>query len=251
MNAHKGFFLSREIRNGFFSPLDSLKFFAKHKGLLFIGVAPQILGIAAYCYFLNESAVIKAQEFLVRMGLLEAGVTDGLAFGSFQIAFYVLAILLYALLGLPIVSTIASPLYDLIAQRAYTYTSGIILPKDSLAQMLRSFVSEIIKLVIIYAAIFLSWINPVFVPIGMLFSLWFLGWDQFDRTLALLHYPLRRRFAFGFKHGLSCISLGLWFYIPFAGSLMAFTFAAAGAIAVANVQSSRERDELKQISAQS
>jgi len=154
------------------------------------------------------------------------------------------SVLLFTVVGVPLLNVLLSPLLDVIAAKAYVETSGKPIPNLGAADFLRSLLSEASKAVIVYTVIVLGFFLPMLLPgglfvsaaiapLGLLVSIWFFGWDNADRTLALLGWPLRRRIAFGLRHFLACIALGVWAFVPFAGTLLSFTMAAAGAMVVA------------------
>lgn len=234
MNRSSQWFLSRDIQAGFFSPVDSLKFFARHKFLLVMGMAPHALGLVGYLWFLLNWVYAAAERNLTQLSAFTPGSLSGMAL---QAALVIFGLVTYTLIGLPVISVLASPLFDLIAEKAYIDASGRTLPKPSFADFFRSFVSECAKTLIILAFIVLSFFLPLMAPVGFLVSIWFFGWDHMDRTLSLKGMTLGPRLLFGIKHFPACLALGLWVYIPFAGTLLTFAMSAAGAIAVAKIES--------------
>lgn len=225
-------FFTKQFRVGFFAPIDSLKLLVKHKGLLFIGLAPHLLGVVAYFWAMHSWLVPLLVEKMIANGVITA-TEQGTTTQSVAIAsIYIIGMLLYALLGLPLVTVCANPIYDFVASSTFEKTTGQILPPSTLRTTFRSLVSEIIKLCVLFILICIGFIVPISAPIIFLFSIWYLGWDFMDRTLSMLQKSLHARVLFGMRHPIACCMLGLWIYIPFAGSLLAFVMASAGAMAV-------------------
>jgi uncharacterized protein involved in cysteine biosynthesis len=134
-----------------------------------------------------------------------------------------------------LVSAISSPIYDFIAAKTFEKSTGEKLPNQGFRQMISSIITEVVKLSGYFGLLALSFFVPVLAPFFFLFSIWYLGWDHLDRTLLLMNKSFFERVGFGIKHVLACLSLGAWSYIPLLGGLFGFTFASAGAIAVARL----------------
>ena len=236
-------FIQRELYEGFVAPLNSLRFLRHHKFLLVIGLAPHLAGMVGYFWFLSTHALSYAQQQLASW----AG-NMNMALFHFALAalVYVLGTLLYSILILPLISTVASPVFDVIAARAYESTSGFLLPRSRFSEVVRSFLSECSKCILILGLFVFGFFFPLAAPLLFLASIWFFGWDHMDRTLSLMGHGLAKRLAFGIKHLVACMCLGIWAYVPFAGTLLAFVMSGAGAIAVARLQSPRDVAQLKQ-----
>ena len=236
-------FIQRELHEGFLAPINSLRFLRHHKFLLVIGLAPHLAGIAGFFWFLSTHAMGYAQKQL-------SGLSANLNPVFFQFALavlvYLLGTLLYSILVMPLISTLASPLFDVIAASAYQETSGYVLPRTRFSEVVRSFLSECSKCILILGVFILGCFLPILAPLLFLASIWFFGWDHMDRTLSLMGFGLGKRLAFGFKHVLACVCLGIWAYVPFAGTVLSFVMSAAGALAVARIQSPRDVGHLKQ-----
>ena len=240
-------FIQREMHEGFLAPLNSLRFLRHHKFLLVIGLAPHLAGVAGCFWFLQNHAIAFAQEQLAAWSVHVGQGVFKFALFSFV---YVLGTLLYSVLVMPLVNTLASPLFDVIAARAYEQTSGYLLPRSRFSEVVRSFLSECSKCILLLGVFVLAFFIPIIAPLLFLASIWFFGWDHCDRTLSLMGFSLPKRLAFGFKHALACMCLGIWAYVPFAGTLLSFVMSGAGAMVVARVQSARDVQHLTQKSSQ-
>lgn len=225
-------FFTKQFRVGFFAPIDSLKFLVKHKGLLFIGLAPHLAGVVGYFWALRTWVVPLLVDKMSANGVITATTQGTMTQSVAVVSIYIIGMLLYALLGLPLVTVCANPIYDVVAGSTFEKTTGQSLPPSTLRTTLRSLLSEVIKLCILFILICIGFIVPISAPIIFLISIWYLGWDFMDRTLSMLQKTLRSRVLFGVRHPIACCMLGLWIYIPFAGSLLAFVMASAGAMAV-------------------
>jgi len=250
MNDSRPFFVTRELRAGFLAPMDSLRFFRRHKFLLVSALAPHLALLGAALWATFTFGLPFASEQLTRL-LPESAIVSGIPpaiFSAFLgVALFIACILLYTLVGVALLSVLLSPLFDFVAAKAYEETSGRALPKLGWSDFLRSFLSECSKMIIVYTAFIIAFFLPLLVPGGIVFSfiiapaflvvsIWFFGWDAVDRTLALQGHGLRTRLMFGVRHALSCFALGVWMYVPFAGTLLSFTLPAAGAMVVAKVE---------------
>lgn len=158
--------------------------------------------------------------------------------GAAQVTTFLIGIIAYGFIAVPIVNVLASPLFDVVAQKTYQSVREQVETPFSFTYVLRSLAFEAFKLlliallaVILIASQFLA----LLAPFALIFSLWFFGWDHVDRTLGVLGLPLRTRISFGIRHFVACLSLGVWMFIPFLSTLFAFTFASAGASVVARI----------------
>ncbi|MBX9838705.1 MAG: hypothetical protein K2X69_10400, partial [Silvanigrellaceae bacterium] len=115
-------------------------------------------------------------------------------------------------------------------------TSGNKTPNQSFMDFIDSIISEVTKAVVILCLFILSFFVQIFAPIVLIIGIWYLGWNNIDRTLLLMNIPLRKRVLFGIRNWGLCIGLGIWCYIPIIGTLMAFSMAAAGAIVYAKFE---------------
>jgi hypothetical protein len=250
MNDSRTFFVTREMQAGFMAPIDSLRFFARHKLLLVSALAPHLALLVAALWASFAFGLPYASEQVVKMlpatGLL-SGVSPTIVLAFVGIAIFIACILLYTLIGVAILNVLLSPLFDMIAAKAYVETSGRALPKLGWSDFVRSFLSESSKMILVYTAFIVAFFLPMLLPGGILFSIviapgflvvsiWFFGWDAMDRTLALQGRGLRQRLLFGLRHFVGCMSLGVWMYVPFAGTLLSFSLSAAGALVVAKVE---------------
>jgi hypothetical protein len=232
-------FFFGEIQMGLMAPFDALKFFLNNKGL-FVGVI--ILHVAGFLAFLwGVSAFLL--PYLINIAVshlaLNADFASSIAGFIFTISVYVLAVLTYGLLGLPLMNLAASPFFDVVATKAFQQTSGLRLPRTGFSDFLKSFAMEFFKLAflaLLFSASFLSVFVLMAAPIVFLFSLWFYGWQEVDRLLVLMRYSSRERLWFGIKHAAGCASLGVWFYVPLFGSLFGVVMTAAAGIFVAHAQ---------------
>lgn len=222
----------KQVGVGFISPLDSLKFLMNHKALMVLGLAPTIAGLVGYFYLVHTQLLpwvtleLTTQQWFQELSFNWA-ITQSLVF-----VVYLLAFLVFNFIGMPLVNIIASPLFDVIASKALEEYGGQKLPKLSFFSFLESFLSQIFKaMVYILGFMFVIWL-PALAPLTFLASIWFFGWDQLDRSLGLCGLPVRSRILYGVRHSIACMSLGVWLYIPFAGTLLTFVMSGAGAITV-------------------
>ena len=226
---------------GLLSPVHSLRFFRNNKSLLFIGLAPQCIGLAAFVWVSTTHLVPYVNNFITSE--LPASWQTGALLNLVSLLVFMLLLLAYGLICVPVVGALSSPIYDHIAAKTYEITTGQKLPKQGLGEMLSSIATEIVKLSVYFGLLGLSFIIPALAPFFFFFSIWYLGWDHLDRTLLLMNKTLGQRVAFGFKHVLACLSLGAWSFIPLLGGLFAFTFASAGALAVGRL-TARKRGQV-------
>lgn len=220
---------------GLSAPLQSLRFLINNKFLLFIGLAPQVLGLAAYVW-LSIHYLLPYVDETVTQAVPESWSTGVLSLVT-QSLMGLLLVVIYAIAFLPLVGAIASPLYDYVAARAFEEKSRCKLPHQGLREAIQGILSELVKLAVYYVLLALTLFVPPLAPFFLGFSIWYLGWDIMDRTLTLMNLPLRRRFGFGVHHVLACLGLGIWAYIPLVGAAFGFAFAAAGGISVSRLSS--------------
>lgn len=234
-NKMRDSFFVRQFRIGFFAPIDSLKFLFKNKTLLFIGLAPHVVGMVAYFWALKDAIIPRIMQRLIEAGLIGPVENSITTYNLALYSAYIIGLLLYALIGLPLVTLCANPVFDFVAGATFERTTQTKLPPSSIKLTFQSLFSELVKLIILYSLILSSFWVFYGAPLIFLVSIWYLGWDFMDRTLTLKQLPLHKRFFYGIKHAIACCMLGLWIYIPFAGSLLAFVMASAGAIAVSQL----------------
>lgn len=231
-------FITQQFRIGFLAPIDSLKFLLKYKVLLFIGLAPHFVGIGIYFWALRVHVLPLIFEKMAESGLIQAATQGSTPQSIASISIYIIGLLLYALVGLPLVTLCANPIYDYLAGATFEKVTNQTLPKSTMRSTYKSLISELVKLCLLFTLIFIGFIVPISAPIVFLLSIWYLGWDFIDRTLALMQKPLRSRILFGIRYPIACCMLGIWVYVPFVGSLLAFVMASAGAIAVGQLEKS-------------
>jgi hypothetical protein len=248
---HKSHLQSLKI--GVLSPLHSLNFFLKNKIYLVIGVAPHVIALVAYCWFLMSLAVPHAQALLMYQVdkvfrayefLNQAPFLQNTISFIVGLATWLLGFLFYALLGTSLVNLISSPLHDIFAKKCYQTVTPLNDSKFSLADFIRSLVSEFFKFLILLLFLIFFVLLPIFIPGGIFLSVfvspailictaWYNGWDFADRTLAILNLPFSKRVLFAFKAPGLCIGLGVWTLVPFVSNLMGFSLSGAGGIAIA------------------
>lgn len=213
--------------------------------MLVSALAPHAVALAALAWASVTYGVPWARE-LARTPLEALEAPPALVEGFLGTALVLACILLFNLVGVPLLNALLSPLFDVIAAKAYRFEAGRPLPTLGFSDFFRSFLSECSKMVVVFTCLAVGIFLPMALPGGflvsavvapafLLVSIWFFGWDNADRTLSLMGLGLRARLLFGLKHMLACFALGLWTYVPFAGTLLSFTLAAAGAIVVARV----------------
>lgn len=227
----------KQVSLGFKSPIYSVKFFKHNKGMLILGIAPHLVNVIVYFWVVKN--IILAKWISPLFHSLAEKWSESFFSPLFNSTFietfvWILGILFYGIFGTSFINAVASPIYDIIAQRAYEKTSGNKVPKQTLLDFINSIISEVTKAVIIFSLFILSFFIHIFSPLIFLLAVWYLGWNNIDRTLLLMNLPLKKRLLFGIKHWGLCIGLGLWCYIPILGTMMAFSFAASGAIIYAH-----------------
>ena len=224
---------------GLKAPIHSVRFFLRNKGMLFLGIAPHILNLIIYFWLVRN--IVIANWILPLFHSLAQKWKGSFIAPMFnptliEIMVWIIGILLYGIFGTAFVNAAASPIYDIIAQNAYEKTSGKKTPKQTFMDFIDSIISEVTKAVVILCLFILSFFVQIFAPFIFLLGVWYLGWNNIDRTLLLMNIPLRKRILFGIRNWGLCIGLGLWCYIPILGTLMAFSMAAAGAIVFAKFE---------------
>lgn len=233
----------KKVRTGLFAPAHSLRFLLDNKLLLFIGLAPQVLGLVCFVW-LAAATVIPAAETAI-LSLLPLSWDGGVVSGVVAIGVILILVIAYAVIWVPLMSTLASPLYDFIAGQTYQKVSGRALAPQKWRDMIRGIVSEATKLFVYILFIIMGLLLPPLSPLIIMFTIWYLGWDLMDRTLLLTGRSFRERIAFGLRHIVPCLTLGLWVYFPLVGALLGFAFACAGAISVAQLEKFRESESTK------
>jgi len=229
----------QQILIGLKSPIYSVRFFLRNKGMLFLGIAPHILNLIIYFWIVRN--IILAKWIIPLFHSLAQNWNGSFIAPLFnpvliEVVIWIIGVLLYGIFGTAFVNAIASPIYDIIAQKAYEKTSGNKTPKQSFMDFIDSVISEVTKAVVIICLFILTFFVQIFTPFVFLIGIWYLGWNNIDRTLLLMNMPLRKRLLFGLHNWGLCIGLGLWCYIPIIGTLMSFSMAAAGAIVFAKFE---------------
>ena len=219
---------------GLLSPLDSLRFMRLKKSLLVMGLAPYLVAFALYGVLVGKVVTPMLSGFLIEKNLIP----EQMAFihGVLGILIWLLALMIFALLGPSIINTVASPLYDLVSGRTYEHFSNKTMPKESFDQFFRSFIGECSKLALWLMVTIILATTPFAAFLGGPIALWFLGWTHVDRTLNLKSLHLRERLMFGIENAPACIGLGLWGLIPGLNTLFTFLMASAGAVIVAKAE---------------
>ncbi len=226
----------QQIIIGFKAPLHSVRFFKLNKGMLLLGVTPHILNLLLYTWIIRNIVIAKWIHPLFNS--LSLKWQDSFISHIFnptfiEIVVWIVGFLFYGVFGTAFVNAFASPLYDIIAQKAFEKTSGTLIRKQSLMDFIDSIISEVTKGVIVISIIIISFFVQIFAPLVFFIGIWYLGWSSIDRTLLLMNLPLRKRFIFGLRNWGLCVGLGIWNYIPLIGAIFSFAMAAAGAIVVA------------------
>lgn len=228
-----------EIQCGLIAPFDSLRFFRRHKGLLFTCVTIHLLGFAAFLWGMGEFALPWIQEVVLGGDAAPGTLSQTLFVGAAKVAVLTLGLFVFAIVAVPVLNVLASPFFDVIAQKAYEDFAVRTVPNPGWKYFFRSLGFEVLKLVLSFLlvlALLTSHFVALLVPIALVLSMWFFGWDHIDRTLGIRGIPLGRRIGFGIRHCLACTTLGAWMYVPLVSTLFSFTFAAAGAAAVARIE---------------
>jgi len=210
---------------GFLAPINSAKFLKRNKWLMFMSLAPHLIGLFIYLWSVKIWIIpwIKsASQAFHNSAFIKLLEVTGI------LSIYLLAILLFSILGLPIISKLSSPIQDYISAQLYEHSSGKKLPNLTLLDTFRLFLSECSKLIILLIASIISIFIPFLSPFIFIISIWYLGWDHLDRCWSLKGLRLKQRLVLGFLHFPACLGLGLWCYIPFAGTLFGFVMTAAG-----------------------
>lgn len=226
----------QQLKIGFQAPIHSVRFFTDNKGMFFLGVTPHILNIFFYIWLIRNIVIAKWVSPLfhsLSVNWKESFIAPIFNPTLIEIVVWIVGILLYGIFGTAFVNAVASPVYDIIAQKAYEKTAQIKMPKQTWMDILDSVISELTKGVIIISIVIISFFVNIFAPLVFLFGVWYLGWNCLDRTLLLLNLPLKKRILFGMRNWGLCLGIGIWNYIPIIGVLCSFAMAASGAIVIA------------------
>lgn len=218
------------------SPVEAIQFLRKRPFLLLLGILPHVLNIILYVWFVAKIVIAKwLHPLLTFLGVKwESSFVSELAQSTFlEAAVWFVAVVLYGALGTAFVNAVASPIYDILAQKAFETTAGRKMSSQTFMDFIDSIVSEVTKGFIILSVMIISLFLSFLAPFFLLASIWYLGWNHIDRTLLLLRIPFRQRLVFGLKNAPLCFGLGAWSYIPLLNALLAFTLAVSGAILVA------------------
>ena len=215
---------------GLLSPLYSLKFLRNNKSLLFIGLAPQVLGAAVFVWLTKLYLLPLINTYVVTE--FPTSWQTGILANFVMIIVGFLLLLVFGLIYVPFISALASPVYDFIAAKTYEISTGLKLPRQGLRAIFSGVISEFIKLAVYFSILTVAFFVPLVAPFFLIFSVWYLGWDHLDRTLILMNKTLVQRALFGIRHAPACLMLGIWSYLPLIGGLLGFSFASAGALAV-------------------
>ena len=219
---------------GLSSPLDSLRFMRIKKSLLVMGLAPYLVAFALYVVLVTRVITPLLTGFLIDHDLIPLQLSGLHLVVSFFI--WMVAIMVFALIGPSVVNTVASPLYDTVAARTYEHFSGRVMAKETFELMIRSFLGECSKLVLWLMATIILATTPFAAFLGGPLALWFLGWTHVDRTLNLQSMQLKERLIFGLHNAPACVGLGLWGLVPGVNTVFTFLMASAGAVVVAKAE---------------
>ncbi len=222
---------------GLNSPVYSVRFLLSNKAMMFLGIIPHFVNVIFYFWFLRR--IVIGQWLLpIFQALAHSWEGSFLAYlfhpTFIEIFVWMMGILFYGVLGTSFVNAVASPLYDIIAKKAYEKTLNQKLPKQGFWEFVNSIFSELTKALILFCLFIVSFFVHIFAPVAFIIAIWYFGWNSIDRTLLLMNLPLRKRLLFGVRHWGYCFGLGFWSYIPFVGVFIAFTLAASGALVVAH-----------------
>lgn len=229
----------RQIFIGLAAPILAFRFLFKQKKLLVAGILPHILNFIIYLLVIKNVLIGKIIPVLADSFVKTGSHPTLLWFFQsqfFSLFIWIIALLLYSVLGTAFVNAIASPIYDIIAQRAFEDISKKTLPKQTFMDFVDSVISELTKAVVVFCLFVFSFFVPFLAPFLFIGSFWYLGWNVIDRTLLLMNMSLKDRLLFGKKHFIVCFGLGIWCYIPGLSTLFAFAMAPAGGIATARIQ---------------
>lgn len=226
--------LLANARIGFLSPLDSLRFMRLKKSLLVMGLAPYLVALGLYIVLVGRYVSPLLMGFLIEKEFLTVAAETWL--NAIEFLLWLLALMIFALLGPAVINTLASPLYDVIAAKTYESERRVTLPQIQFEQFLRSFIGECSKAALWFMATFLLAATPFATILGGPLALWFMGWTHIDRTLNLKSMHLKERLLFGLRNAPACMALGLWALVPLVNTLCTFLMASAGAIVVAKAE---------------
>lgn len=228
----------RQIFIGLWAPIWSFRFLWKHKRLFLIGILPHIVNFIAYFWFIGNvfiGKILPSLEKSLNQSESHPVLTWMLQSQFVTILIWIMALLLYGVLGAAFVNAIASPIYDFVTQKAFEETADQKLHSQSLMDFVDSMISEFTKAVIVICVFIISFFIPFSAPVLFLLSIWYLGWNTIDRTLLLMNLSLRERAVFGVENFALCMGLGIWSYIPGLSALIAFSLAPAGGIVMAKM----------------
>jgi hypothetical protein len=234
----KSFF--SEIQLGLMAPFYAIKFFKHHKMLLALVIVIYLAGFTAFMWAISRFFIPWGTGEIGNLFSLGTTFVESVGAKVFAVSIYIFATLIYGLVGFPVLNLVASPVFDIIAIKSFEHTSGFVIGNTGFGDFFKSFVMEILKLLflaLLLTASFVSIYVAIAAPIVFLFSLWFYGWQEVDRVLGMMRFGARERVWFGVKHAAGCACLGLWFYVPFFGTIFASIMPAAAGILVAKMQS--------------
>jgi hypothetical protein len=242
---------ANEVAHALLAPLQAFRFLWKNKLLFWAAIFTHAAAFALYIFAISRWGVpVLEAYFTPYLTHWTTNTTATSVFsGLFLASIYIFAIIFYSIAGISIANTLMSPLFDVIAARSYEHVSGMTIPKLGLSTFAKSLFVEVLKIALI-AAIFigtaLSTLLVFLSPLVFVFSVWFYGWQEIDRTLGLLGLSWRKRIWFGVRHFPACVAFGIWFYIPFLSTLCAFVMTSAAAVVAARIQTEKERTEIQE-----
>ncbi len=247
---------ANEIAHALLAPLHAFSFLWRNKTLFWGALFSHITAFALYIFAIAKWVIPFSQELLAPKiaGLTSDAMAISVFSTFFSLSVYVLAIILYSIIGISIANTILSPLFDIIAARSYEHITGMKLPNIRFSVFAKSFFVEVVKVAFMLALVVATVLSKLLIllsPLVFLFSIWFLGWQEIDRTLGLQGLSWRKRLWFGVRHFPACLAFGIWFYVPFLSTLCAFVMTSAAAIVAARVQSEKEKSDIESLVAAS
>jgi hypothetical protein len=234
------------------APLHAFRFLWQNKLLLWGSIAAHALAFCLYLFAISQWGIPFLQSHLSpHLATWTANTTALTVFSTlFLVSIYLLAIILYSIIGISIANTLLSPLFDVIAARSYEHVSGMTIPNLGFSSFAKSFLFEIMKIALVGTILLGTILSTVLLflsPLVFVFSVWFFGWQEIDRTLGLLGLNWRKRIWFGLRHFPACLAFGIWFYVPFLSTVCAFAMTSAAAIVAARVQSESEKEEMQRL----
>ncbi|MBX9837766.1 MAG: hypothetical protein K2X69_05535, partial [Silvanigrellaceae bacterium] len=111
----------QQIFLGMKSPVYSVRFFLRNKGMLLLGTAPHILNLIIYFWIVRNIVIAKwIIPLFHSLALKWDGTFLAPLFNTvfIEIIIWIIGFLLYGIFGTAFVNAIASPIYDIIAQKA-------------------------------------------------------------------------------------------------------------------------------------